>query len=138
VRAGDLNPNNVLLKTCMAPTSGSQPSAAERSNDSTDSRLYSSLGRGFITKVADFGLSLKMQANQTHVSNMQCGTPFYVAPVRFPLVTRSEWIALCCAVVDFCCMYSSYIQQLLHVQRIHAWALARLWSISCAHVARNE
>lgn len=53
---GDLNPNNVLLQV------------------STKS-CY-----GHVSKVADFGLSVTMDANQTHVSNLHRGTMFYAAP----------------------------------------------------------
>ncbi|GIL63599.1 hypothetical protein Vafri_17636 [Volvox africanus] len=53
---GDLNPNNVLLK-----------------RDS--SKKY-----GAICKIADFGLSIKMSADQSHISNMRRGTPFYTCP----------------------------------------------------------
>jgi serine/threonine protein kinase len=41
-------------------------------------------GNGLVTrqlaKIADFGLSVKMPANATHVSGHRVGTPFYVAP----------------------------------------------------------
>jgi len=52
---GNLKPSNVLLKT--APDTHS----------------------GMLAKVADFGLSLKMSSEQTHVSNVQKGEPFYMA-----------------------------------------------------------
>lgn len=34
----------------------------------------------YATKVADFGLSVKMGLGQSHLSNMRQGTPFYAAP----------------------------------------------------------
>eukprot|EP00803_Ostreobium_quekettii_P000291 evm.model.scf_158.3 EVM.evm.TU.scf_158.3 scf_158:21217-34323(-) len=52
---GNLKPSNVLLKT--APDMHSK----------------------MVAKVADFGLSLKMSSEQTHVSNVQQGEPFYMA-----------------------------------------------------------
>mmetsp|Transcript_25649 Transcript_25649/g.55849 ORF Transcript_25649/g.55849 Transcript_25649/m.55849 type:complete len:1132 (+) Transcript_25649:194-3589(+) len=52
---GDLNPNNVLLKKDPCP-------------------------KGYVCKLADFGLSMKMSAGQSHISNMRRGTPFYTAP----------------------------------------------------------
>ncbi|EFJ48733.1 hypothetical protein VOLCADRAFT_90528 [Volvox carteri f. nagariensis] len=53
---GDLNPNNVLLKRDTG-------------------KKY-----GAICKIADFGLSIKMNADQSHISNMRRGTPFYTCP----------------------------------------------------------
>jgi len=52
---GNLKPSNVLLKT--APDTHTK----------------------MLAKVADFGLSLKMNSEQTHVSNVQKGDPFYMA-----------------------------------------------------------
>lgn len=48
---GDLNPNNVLLKR------------------------DASTRRGVVCKLCDFGLSIKMSAEQSHISNMRRGTP---------------------------------------------------------------
>lgn len=53
---GDLNPNNILLKCDPG-----RPMA-------------------FTTKLADFGLSVRMRAGQSHVSNLAHGTPYYTAP----------------------------------------------------------
>ncbi|GIM05613.1 hypothetical protein Vretimale_10074, partial [Volvox reticuliferus] len=53
---GDLNPNNVLLKR--------------------DSREPS----GLVVKVADFGLSVMLPKNRSHLSNLRVGTMFYVCP----------------------------------------------------------
>ncbi|GLI62459.1 hypothetical protein VaNZ11_005090, partial [Volvox africanus] len=53
---GDLNPNNVLLKR--------------------DSREPS----GLVVKVADFGLSVMLPKNRSHLSNLRMGTMFYVCP----------------------------------------------------------
>jgi serine/threonine protein kinase len=50
---GDLKPDNVLLK-------------------------YEE--QGLVCKVADFGLSVKMPANRTHMSNVGHGTALYMAP----------------------------------------------------------
>lgn len=78
--AGDLNPNNVLLKSAITDaTSSNSQSAAETSERL--SRLYRGLASGFCTKVGDFGLAMKLGEHQTHLSNMRQGTPFYVAPV---------------------------------------------------------
>lgn len=33
-----------------------------------------------IAKVCDFGLSMKVDPQQLHVSNMRQGTPFYISP----------------------------------------------------------
>lgn len=52
---GNLKPSNVLLK---------------KSPDTHTKML---------AKIADFGLSLKLSNDQTHVSNAQYGTPFYMA-----------------------------------------------------------
>jgi len=57
---GDLKPDNVLLK--LAPGQGE----AE--------------WPGCVAKVADFGMSMKIQGNQTHVSGVHHGTPLYIAP----------------------------------------------------------
>ena len=35
---------------------------------------------GLVPKVADFGLSVLLPDEATHVSNMRQGTPFYAAP----------------------------------------------------------
>ncbi|GFR47690.1 hypothetical protein Agub_g9438 [Astrephomene gubernaculifera] len=53
---GDLNPNNVLLK-----------------RDPTDPS-------GFQIKVGDFGLSVLLPHNRSHVSNLRLGTMFYMCP----------------------------------------------------------
>ncbi|GLC64023.1 hypothetical protein PLESTF_000110100 [Pleodorina starrii] len=53
---GDLNPNNVLLKR-----DDSEPA-------------------GYIVKVGDFGLSVMLPQNRTHLSNLRMGTMFYMCP----------------------------------------------------------
>ncbi|KAG2427520.1 hypothetical protein HYH02_014566 [Chlamydomonas schloesseri] len=53
---GDLNPNNVLLKRDPAEPSG------------------------YAVKVGDFGLSVMLPLNRTHLSNMRMGTMFYMCP----------------------------------------------------------
>lgn len=50
---GDLKPDNVLLR--------SSP-------------------QGMVAKVADFGLSVLMPANRSHLSGLRHGTPLYIAP----------------------------------------------------------
>ncbi|KAG2488918.1 hypothetical protein HYH03_012541 [Edaphochlamys debaryana] len=53
---GDLNPNNVLLKRdATAPN-------------------------GFRVKMADFGLSVMVPIQKTHMSNLRLGTLYYIAP----------------------------------------------------------
>ena len=39
-----------------------------------------SFAAGYVAKVADFGLSVRINANQTHVSGQHHGTPLYIAP----------------------------------------------------------
>ena len=56
ITIADLNPNNVLLKQDM------------------------SAAAGVIPKVADFGLSVLMPKEASHVSNLCQGTPFYTSP----------------------------------------------------------
>ncbi|EFJ42601.1 hypothetical protein VOLCADRAFT_97235 [Volvox carteri f. nagariensis] len=53
---GDLNPNNVLLNRDV-----NEPS-------------------GYIVKVGDFGLSVMLPQNRTHLSNLRMGTMFYMCP----------------------------------------------------------
>ncbi|KAG2442225.1 hypothetical protein HYH02_009709 [Chlamydomonas schloesseri] len=53
---GDLNPNNVLLKRDAAEPSG------------------------YAVKVGDFGLSLMLPSDRTHLSNIRMGTMFYICP----------------------------------------------------------
>eukprot|EP00198_Chlamydomonas_reinhardtii_P009269 XP_001698606.1 predicted protein [Chlamydomonas reinhardtii] len=53
---GDLNPNNVLLKRDPAEPSG------------------------YVAKVGDFGLSVMLPHNRTHLSNIRMGTMFYICP----------------------------------------------------------
>jgi serine/threonine protein kinase len=54
--AGDLKPENVLLKADSSRSSGA---------------------RGMIT---DFGLCAALHDSHTHISNWRAGTPFYIAP----------------------------------------------------------
>ncbi|KAG2442237.1 hypothetical protein HYH02_009721 [Chlamydomonas schloesseri] len=53
---GDLNPNNVLLKRDPAEPSG------------------------YAVKVGDFGLSVMLPSDRTHLSNIRMGTMFYICP----------------------------------------------------------
>ncbi|GLI62421.1 hypothetical protein VaNZ11_005043, partial [Volvox africanus] len=53
---GDLNPNNVLLKRDMSSPIG------------------------FRVKMADFGLSVMVPLQKTHMSNLRLGTLYYIAP----------------------------------------------------------
>ena len=39
--------------------------------------------RGFTSKISDFGLSHKMEAEETHVSKLFQGTPTHMAPEVF-------------------------------------------------------
>jgi len=55
---GDLSTKNILLK-----------------KDAEDA-----IGTPGTAKIADFGLSIKMDRMQSHVSNRRAGTPFYMAP----------------------------------------------------------
>ncbi len=62
----DLTPGNILLKAVTMEAGGN-----------------------VIVKLADFGLSNRLDAHATHVSNFGGGTPFYVAP-EVRLRTRSK------------------------------------------------
>jgi len=67
---GDLKPHNVLLQN----------------KPFVDSR-------GFIAKIADFGLSIKMESEQSHVDGMRMGTGGYVSPevaVRGKILPASD------------------------------------------------
>ena len=67
--AGDLKPDNVLLKVLHAqgPVEGTAPGTAAKQDV-------------VVAKVGDFGLSVFMEPNMTHASNITKGTPYYVAP----------------------------------------------------------
>ncbi len=41
---------------------------------------------GYVPKVADFGMSVRMSAHQSHVSNVWQGTQFYAAPEQMEQV----------------------------------------------------
>lgn len=56
---GDLKCTNVLLKIAEVVGGGAG---------------------SVVGKIADFGLSVKLPRNQTHISNFHAGTPFYAAP----------------------------------------------------------
>jgi serine/threonine protein kinase len=46
-----------------------------------DNVLLAKTAEGLVhARVADFGLSVKLSSNQTHMSGMRHGTPLYVAP----------------------------------------------------------
>ena len=47
-------------------------------------------GRGFTSKIADFGLSQKMEELETHISSMFQGTPSHMAPEVFLEGTQSK------------------------------------------------
>ncbi|KAG1661978.1 hypothetical protein FOA52_007150 [Chlamydomonas sp. UWO 241] len=53
---GDLKTRNVLLRSELSTPSG------------------------FVPKIADFGLSITLQSEQTHVSSVRHGTPSHMAP----------------------------------------------------------
>lgn len=46
--------------------------------------------RSFTSKIADFGLSHKMEAEETHVSELFQGTPTHMAPEVFLHGTQSK------------------------------------------------
>ena len=52
----DLNPSNVLLRKDVSSVAG------------------------YRVKVADFGLSVLLPTQKTHMSNLRLGTPFYMSP----------------------------------------------------------
>jgi serine/threonine protein kinase len=60
---GDLKPDNVLIKK------------------------EASSATGWCVKLTDFGLSMKLNPERTHVSNFSAGTPFYIAPLRWCCTT---------------------------------------------------
>ncbi|KAL6753967.1 kinase-like domain-containing protein [Haematococcus lacustris] len=76
---GDLKPDNVLLRNTA---------------------------QGTMAKVGDFGLSIKMAGNKTHVSGVRHGTPLYMAPE----ILRSERAAKAADVYAFGVM----VWELLH------------------------
>ncbi len=52
----DLNPSNVLLRKDISSVAG------------------------YRVKVADFGLSVLLPTQKSHMSNLRLGTPFYMSP----------------------------------------------------------
>ncbi len=66
----------------------------------------SALGGGVMcrAKVADFGLSIIMDDQQSHVSNLKVGTPFYLAPEvqHAGRVTTSADVFRCVGVSGAC------------------------------------
>lgn len=46
--------------------------------------------RGFLAKIGDFGLSHKMEAEETHISKLFQGTPTHMAPEVFLLGHQSK------------------------------------------------
>ncbi|KAG1672192.1 hypothetical protein FOA52_002892 [Chlamydomonas sp. UWO 241] len=61
---GDLKPDNVLLKA--------------RGGSASSSSL--ALAAGVVAKVGDFGMSMNMRGNASHISGVRHGTPLYIAP----------------------------------------------------------
>ncbi|KAG2486103.1 hypothetical protein HYH03_015198 [Edaphochlamys debaryana] len=80
---GDLSPGNVLLSS-RASEELSSHGLAPTQGDPSASRGGQVPGGGWRppvhAKVADFGLSLPMQGDQTHASNCFQGTPSHTAP----------------------------------------------------------
>ena len=95
---GDLKPDNVsdkgygldgrggrivnlrMSQTCH-PMSSSDPTLSSLGWDTQVLLVVSpNSPSGFIPKVADFGMSLNISTNHSHISGVQHGTPMYVAP----------------------------------------------------------
>lgn len=72
---GDLKPDNVLLKLKPGTaTAGGAPEGVASAGGADSS------APAFTAKVADFGMSIRMSGNRTHVSGVHQGTPLYIAP----------------------------------------------------------
>ncbi|GFH14173.1 protein kinase domain-containing protein [Haematococcus lacustris] len=71
-----------------------------------DNVLLRNTAQGTMAKVGDFGLSIKMAGNKTHVSGVRHGTPLYMAPE----ILRSERAAKAADVYAFGVM----VWELLH------------------------
>jgi hypothetical protein len=85
LRAGDLNPRNVLLKgssKLIIEQEEKQPSQAESHPDAGVRVRYSHLARGFDVKLSDFGLDIKMRKSGAHINTLPPGSQFYMSPVR--------------------------------------------------------
>ncbi|GFH23375.1 serine/threonine protein kinase [Haematococcus lacustris] len=54
-----------------------------------DNVLLRNTAQGTMAKVGDFGLSIKMAGNKTHVSGVRHGTPLYMAPEAFQELASS-------------------------------------------------
>ncbi len=85
----DLTPSNVLLKLDLSEPGGIVAKLAVRplTESSTTTPIVCLLPVSLVTVLSalpvapqDFGLSRRLDAQATHVSNVWGGTPFYVAP----------------------------------------------------------
>ncbi|GLC36262.1 hypothetical protein PLESTM_000424900 [Pleodorina starrii] len=78
---GDLKPDNVLIVYDCVPSGDKQPAGIMQTGDGLSSTVAASSSSVQLTaKVADFGLSVRMPEDATHVSRHFHGTPSYLAP----------------------------------------------------------
>ncbi|GAX77123.1 hypothetical protein CEUSTIGMA_g4569.t1 [Chlamydomonas eustigma] len=73
---GDLKPDNVLLKS----TSSSSSEALLSISLGTSASGTPVTVQSCVAKVADFGMSMNIRGNKTHISGVRHGTPMYIAP----------------------------------------------------------